>query len=171
MKKVLALDLATRTGWAVGQIEGEPVYGTHLLPETGSDIGSFLLAFDQWLHDMLTVHAPTLVVFEAPILAGRTQLATVRKLACLAGHTEFVCAGRQTRRMEADLQTVKKFFAGHGRADKAAMIAMARRYGWFPKDDNAADALGLWSYAVFCVDRGTGSRRFYLGALGAQARV
>lgn len=168
LPKILALDLATKVGWACGRPGEEPGYGTKVLPSTGEDIGRFAEAFNEWLLDMITLEDPGLVVFEAPILAGTTQAATARKLMGLAWHTEFVCRLRDVRCAEHHLQSVKKFFAGNGRADKAAMIAAAQRQGWSPKDDNASDALGLWACAVHqkCPQH---AQRFMLGALGGRA--
>ena len=148
MRKILALDLATSIGFACGAPDSEPAYGTKVLPSTGEDIGRFAYAYNEWLTDMLTIEDPVLVVFEAPILAGKTNPSTTRKLMGLAWHTEFVCNVRQVRYMEHHLQSVKKFFAGSGRADKADMMAAARRQGWNPKSFDAADALGLWACAV-----------------------
>lgn len=148
MRKILALDLATRLGWACGAPDSEPTYGTKVLPSTGEDIGRFAYAYNEWLTDTLTLEDPALVVFEAPILAGKTTPSTARKLMGLAWHTEFVCNIRGVRYMEHHLQSVKKFFTGNGRAEKHEMIAAAERQGWHPKDDNAADALGLWACAV-----------------------
>ncbi|ACL58478.1 hypothetical protein [Methylobacterium nodulans] len=148
LRKILTLDLATRCGWACGAPGSEPTYGTKVLPSTGEDIGRFADAFNTWLLDMITLENPALIVFEAPILAGQTTLATARKLTGLAWHTEFVCRVREVRCKEAHLQSVKKFFAGSGRADKEAMIAAARRFGWAPKTSDEADALGLWAFSV-----------------------
>ncbi|NRA88326.1 MAG: hypothetical protein HRU28_13255, partial [Rhizobiales bacterium] len=46
--KVLTLDLATKTGFAVGDISNgdRPVSGVQKLPSTGNDIGRFLFALD-----------------------------------------------------------------------------------------------------------------------------
>lgn len=167
--RILGLDLATSVGFAVGDPEnGEPRFGTHRLPSTGDDIGRFLHAFDYVLSDIITLENPTNVVFEAPILATRTTISTARKLMCLAGHTELVCLRRSISCRECHLQTVKKFFTGSGRADKAAMIEAAKRHGWLVEDDNAADALAVWALAVHSVSPGAG-RRFQAGQLGAMA--
>ena len=43
--------------------------------------------------------------------------------------------------------TIKRFIAGKGNADKAAVIAAVRKRGFAPEDDNEADAVAilLWS--------------------------
>ena len=78
LPKILALDLATKSGWACGSPDGEPRYGTKVLPSTGEDIGRFAAAYNEWLLDMITLESPALIVFEAPILAGQTTLTTAR---------------------------------------------------------------------------------------------
>lgn len=167
LPKILALDLATRVGWACGAPDGEPLYGTKVLPSTGEDIGRFADAYNTWLLDMITLEGPALIVFEAPVLPCKTTPATARKLMGLAWHTEFVCRLREVRCSEHHLQSVKKFFAGSGRAEKDDMMAAARRQGWDPKDDNAADALGLWACAVH-EKAPRHAARFQLGALGSR---
>lgn len=166
LPKILALDLGTSLGWACGAPDGEPRYGTKVLPSTGEDIGRFAYAYNEWLLDMLTLESPGLVVFEAPVLTGKTSLATARKLYGLAWHTEFLCSIRQVRCMEHHLQSVKKFFSGNGRAEKPEMMAAARRQGWDPKSYDAADALGLWACAVH-EKAPQHAGRFQLGALGS----
>ena len=44
--------------------------------------------------------------------------------------------------------TVKKSFTGSGNASKDAMIAEAERRGFMPKDDNEADAIGIFDWAL-----------------------
>ncbi len=166
LPKILFLDLATRCGWCCGAPDQTPRYGTKVLPSTGEDIGRFAYAYNEWLLDMITLENPGLVVFEAPILAGKTTPATARKLMGLAWHTEFVCNLRQIRCAEDHLQSIKKFFAGNGRAEKEDMIAAARRLGFDPKDDNQADAIGGWCHTVH--ERAPQhAGRFKLGALSS----
>lgn len=144
--KILALDIATRTGWACGAVGGEPRWG--LATFLHSDVGAFASAYDHWLSDMITVEQPDLLVFEAPILPRQTTIATARKLMGLAFLTELIAFRRSLACREVSIQTVKKFFAGHGHAPKAEMINAARRQGWNVKDDNEADALGVWAIAA-----------------------
>ncbi|SFM91344.1 hypothetical protein [Methylobacterium pseudosasicola] len=165
LPKILALDLATRLGWACGSPDGEPTYGSKLLPSTGPEIGRFGDAYDEWLLDMITLENPALVVFEAPFVSGTGNANTARKLMGLCWQTELACYRRQIRCMEHGNTSVKKLFAGSGRAEKHEMIAAAQRHGWNPKDDHAADALGLWACAVH--EKAPKYSRLKLGALGA----
>ena len=151
--RLLALDLATSTGHACGDTAGQPMYGTMRLPSTGDDVGRFLIAFDEWLRAMIAVENVETIVFEAPVLTrGRTSIQTARKLMALATHTEFVAVSLRIACREASIQSVKKFWTNDGRAEKEAMMKMARIYGYAPHDDNACDALALFFYAAQLLD-------------------
>jgi crossover junction endodeoxyribonuclease RuvC len=167
-RPILTLDLATHLGWACGSPADEPRFGSHRLPSTGDEIGRFLVAFEDWLCDMITVESPVIVVFEAPILTrGNTSPIVARKLMGLANATETICYRRETMCRQANLSTIKKGFAGHGRAEKADMIAAARRWGWDVKNDNEADALGVWFETVKHHAPDVFKRRFGMGPLQA----
>ncbi|UYW25709.1 hypothetical protein OKC48_20915 [Methylorubrum extorquens] len=168
LPRILALDLATKIGFAVGAPDEEPVYGTHPLPSASASLGRFGDAYDQWLLDRLTFFQPGLVIFEAPFVSGTGNANTARKLMGLCWQTEIACYRRETRCLEHNNSSVKAAFAGNGRADKAEMIAAAQRRGWNPKDDNAADALGLWCCAVRTVAP-QHAERFNLRVVGRKA--
>lgn len=166
MRSILALDLSTATGWAAGRPDGSPRFGTQRFPG-GEDLGRSLQAFEDWLVGMIAVEQPAVVVFEAPILnGGKTSLATARLLYCLAGLTELVCRKAQVQCREANLMTVKKFWAGSGRADKPAMIAAAKRYGFDVRNPDEADAVAVWAHAVHTLAP-KHAARFSLGLMGA----
>jgi crossover junction endodeoxyribonuclease RuvC len=144
--RVLALDLATRAGWAKGAVTSRPQSGVVRLPSTGDDVGAFLAAWqrhlDGWLLDDVD-----LCVFEAPLLPRTTSFKTVTKLHSLAGLTELICHHRGISCRSAGNNRVKKAWAGHGRAEKTAMVAQAKAYGFAPADDNEADAIAIWFVA------------------------
>lgn len=164
--RVLALDLATNIGMAIGDPRELPAHRSFTLPSTGDDVGRFLDAFDIWLSDTITVERPTICAFEAPIIhAGKTSYLTARKLMCLAGHTEFVLRRRDVPCFEGNVTQVKKFFAGSGRAQKGDVMAVARRLGLDPKNDDEADAVALFAFTVHSrFPRFAG--RYRLGVLG-----
>lgn len=162
------LDLATNIGWAAGPSGSDPQFGSHKLPSTGEDIGKFLSAYDTFLNDWISFYELGFVGFEAPIHTGKkTAFGTVRKLVALAAHTEFVCYRRMIKCQEAHVGTIKKSFAGSGRAQKPDMMHIAKRYGWPVKTDHEADALAGFVLAVTKLapqDAG----RFLAGPLGAR---
>lgn len=167
---ILALDLATALGWAANPAAMEPRFGTYVLPKTGDEVGEFIAAYDDWLQDMLVDEAPGLVIYEAPSLFAKTTPATVIKLNGLATHTELVCFRRSVPCRKVNPSSLKKFFAGNGRAEKADMVAAARRYGWEVRDDNAADACAVRAWAIFCYGTPEQKARFAGGPLCAEER-
>ena len=168
--KLLALDLSSHTGFAVGEHDAIPRFGTWHLAKTGEDVGRFIGNYDDQLNAAIDLEHPDRLVFEAPLMlgGGDTNLTTTRKLMGLASHTEFVCHVRGIVCREANVSTVKKFWAGTGRAKKPDMIAAARRWGHDVKDDNQADALGVWSYQVHAIYPDQ-RHRWSAGQLGAAA--
>lgn len=146
----LALDLATQTGFCFGPADtGEvPVIGHIRMPKTGPDVGAFLCAWEDWLNPWVREVEPTLIVFEAPILAGQTQIATTRKLQGMAGVTEMVGHRLGIEVAEVATSQVKKALTGNGRAEKADMMAAARHYGFDPQTSDEADAFGIWLCAL-----------------------
>lgn len=146
----LALDLATQTGFCFGPADtGEvPTIGHVRMPSTGPDVGRFLCAWQDWLEPKVREVEPTLLIFEAPILAGQTQIATTRKLQGMAGVTEMVAHRHGIEVAELSTSTVKKALTGSGRAEKADMMAAARAYGFDPQVSDEADAFGIWLCAL-----------------------
>lgn len=157
---VLGLDVATRTGWAInGPMSGVPIVGTFKAPRPegdkaeGFDLGPVFLAFRRWLDGMIVIHKPDTVAFEAPlnIVHGGsakvlTNQNTIRLLFGFAALVEMCASEHGVPTYEANVGTIKRHFAGHGRADKAAMMARCRMLGWAVADDNQADAAALWAY-------------------------
>lgn len=159
MKSILALDLATTTGFAFG-VPGVSVrYGNVLLGERGSSVGYKLHAFRRWFVDFTTIDQPWAVVFEAPLNVGvisriGANESTVRLLFGLAAVAEEAAIDRRIPVVkEVSVQDVRKHFLGQrtfkgGRATaKAAVMARCRQLGWKPQCDNAGDALAIWNYS------------------------
>lgn len=152
---ILSLDLATSTGWAASvpaSPSGRPKSGVWRLGTDALSLGSFFDGFDQLLSDAITVFAPRLIVYEAPILhSGQMTPATALKLQGLAALTELIAFRREVPVRQANNQTVKKFFAGYGHAKKPDMIAACRDRGWNIDSPDEADALAIlaWAQAGF----------------------
>ncbi len=146
---ILALDIATRCGWCSGSPGRQPRSGVRNFGGGGKQDGEVFASFAQWLNDLLTVEAPAALVFEAPIMGGnRATPAAARRLMGLAAIAEMTAHQRGIRCMEEHLATVKKAFAGSGRADKDAVMRKVRDLGFKPADDNEADAIALWHVAA-----------------------
>lgn len=153
--RILALDLATRSGWACGDAGETPQHGTFTLPSTGDDVGRFLFEFMRWLKGLIATHEPREIVFEAPILPRETNIATLRKLYSLAGVTEVMALDAGIPCSEISAGEVRRAFLGQHYPRKAqrdeikrAVIAGCRMHGWNPRDDNDADALATLHVAL-----------------------
>jgi len=150
--KLLYLDLATKTGWAVGPVADRPTLGTLKLPSTGADLGEFGLYFEDWLCKIIDVENPDRIAFEAPFLAGGKALNvhTVRKLHGLCLVTELTCKRFDIRVSETAYAKVKTWCLGHGKRGnwKKEIMAAARSRGYHVEDDNQADAAMGWEYTA-----------------------
>jgi hypothetical protein len=157
VETLLFLDLATVTGWAVGPIGGKPISGSQRLAPSGAPSSEVFGNFLKWLHDMIAVHSPRVVAFEAPLppslLRGKTTVDTARRLMGLPAITEAVCNRMGIHSvLEARVDDIRQHFIGRrnlpGADGKRAVIARCRQLGYEPKDDNAADALAGFDYVA-----------------------
>lgn len=169
---ILALDIATQTGWAYAdptalaawpatplEAAAMPVpgfqVGSKSFEGTVADLGRFADAYHEWLHELVGARTPILVVFEAPFIGPKTSQAAARKSNGLAWHTEWLCQRLQVPCEEARPAQWRKHFTGVGTGKRKAMkehamaACVARR--WPFANDDEADASGLLDYAVACV--------------------
>ncbi len=153
---LLALDVATTTGFAFGRIhDARPTFGHHRCAPPGASSGEAFLGFSRWLADLIGVATPAVIFYEAPLdprqIGGRTSMETMFRLIGMAAHVHTVAQGRGVYRVErANVSEVRSFFIGKAlkRDDaKRATIAQARTLGCDVNDDNAADAIATWFYA------------------------
>lgn len=148
---VLALDLATRAGWACGRQGERPAYGTILL--AGQERPARYAALLDWLDDAATIHKPQRIVAEAPMVTGdfRGRDAALLALGFMA-HLEMWAWDRSLPLELVAAGTARKAVLGRGTfargTAKSVVLDWARREGFDPRDDNAADSLLLWSYAT-----------------------
>jgi hypothetical protein len=162
--QILALDLALKTGWALGTVnDTAPQSGSIQIVREDASMAKLFACWREQLRDFLAMHPDIkLVVFEAPLppfmKAGNTNIQTIRRLIGLAAVTEelLYSLGKYDIR-EARVGDVRVHFLGSNRfkraEPKARTIAKCKLLGWAPVDDNAADALALWDYQVACLRR------------------
>jgi Holliday junction resolvasome RuvABC endonuclease subunit len=147
---ILALDLATKTGWAI--VEDGVVIESGVQDFTkrrGEGNGLLFLRARKWLADFGLHARPDLIAYEQAHFRG--------------GAATEICVGLQTRAQEQAAEwgvesapvstgTLKRWATGKGSADKVAMMAWAATaMGRDPVDDNEADAVavGLWAAEQF----------------------
>lgn len=144
---ILALDLGTRTGYAVRQRDGKIAHGTvSFAPRASWAAGQRWLRFQAWLAELLDLHQVHQIAYEhVSFHAG------VRDAHCYGAFRALVEMAADRRRIElvgTNVQTIKRHWTGKGGADKSAMIAAARNRGFRPETDNDADALAVLDWAI-----------------------
>ncbi len=156
--KILALDVATKTGVCVG------VPGANRPRAWTVDLGkspiqrklSNALVMTQGL---ITAHKPDLIVIEAPIGGQKVNASLIKMVGCIEG-----CAfNRGVKTHSVSLATVRKRFLGKAftkrdfphLSEKDARVAVkrlvvdrCRLIGWEPENDDEADAMALWDWGM-----------------------
>jgi Holliday junction resolvasome RuvABC endonuclease subunit len=143
--KVLALDLATSTGWAV--LDGEHVdVGTWTLDGCRGEKGEHL---ESLLLDAIARHRPDLIAFEEPLFfrGGGALL-----LVGLQFTVERICERTRTTYVSVPVSTLKLFATGSGRSKKPAMIAAARDVTGRDMNEHEADAFHVARWALASVE-------------------
>jgi hypothetical protein len=151
---VLALDLATVTGWAFGEPGKVPEFGTIRFGKPGGERAAAYRNFRMWLDGKWNVRdqQPELIVYESSavpsIMAGKTNIDTIKLLIGLAEHLEEWCHNNFELR-EASVGQVRSHFIG--RNMKAAIakpmtVERCRELGWNVANTDEADACALWDY-------------------------
>jgi hypothetical protein len=144
---ILALDLATKTGWSTN-IHGRRFGITEFVLKRGESPGMRFLRCRAWLNEMwrLLDQQIEIMVYEQAHHRGGAATAV-----CVGLITEVqaFAAEHDIELMSVHTATLKKFSTGSGRASKQEMIKAAEQRGWNPQDDNEADACLLLEYALF----------------------
>lgn len=153
MTIVAGLDLATKTGIAVGPLGGRPELWTLDLKSKGEAKfhATRLMQIQGLAHRLITEHGVAHIAIEKPFVAAHNNWETTL---LTIGLTANVLSWAERKGIPVDIyppQTVAKHFIGSGRMKraekKAAILAECRARGWEPGDDNQADAAAVWDLA------------------------
>lgn len=144
---VLALDLGTSAGWALQSPSGQMTTGTVSLKHTRYDGGGMrYLRFRRWLEQLDLDAGPIeAVYFEEVRRHVGTDAAHV--YGGLLGMLTSWCEEHLVAYQGVPVGTIKRFIAGKGNVDKAAVIAAVQAKGFAPTDDNEADAIAILLWA------------------------
>ncbi len=141
---ILALDLGTDTGWALGAVTQGCLSGTQSFKPRRFDGGGMrFLRFRQWL-DEIKLPIERVVFEEVRAHKG------VDAAHCYGGLMAVLTSWCEERKIPYEgipVGNIKKFATGKGNCDKEAMIEACRKLGYYPVDDNEADAIHLHRYA------------------------
>jgi len=119
MTSILALDLATTSGWAHWRPGlGSPIYGTIELPK-GADIGRFGLDYRHELRGLLGTYSITDVVYEAPwVNPKRDDENIIMKLFGLATETAVTSREHGAAYQPVNTKAMRKFWTGTSHHDE-----------------------------------------------------
>lgn len=150
MTRILCLDLATQTGWALAQhVAGQLsiTSGTQSFHAGRFEgAGMRFLKFHRWLEDMhLLSGGVTTIYFEEVRRHASTDAA--HAYGGFMGKLTEWCELRGVPYQGVPVQTIKKHLTHKGNASKKEVIDAVKAKGHTPQDDNEADALALlyWS--------------------------
>jgi len=123
---ILALDLATTTGWAA-LVDGRVESGTHEFVKKHSESpGMRFLRFTSWIGELLVLTKPQVVIFEQPLI-GAMKNAHVAELAFgFMTRVQEACAVRNIEYGYVHNAALKKWATGKGNAKKPEMIERAQ---------------------------------------------
>jgi hypothetical protein len=145
---ILALDLATATGWALRSADGQILSGTVSFKPSRYDGGGIrYLRFRAWLDSIAQEAAGIGVVHYEEIRRHLSTDAAHVHGGLLATLTAW-CEQNAIPYQGVPVGTVKRFITGKGNADKQAVIAAVRGRGFNPTDDNEADAIAILLWAI-----------------------
>lgn len=166
-RTILALDLGTRTGWAVLPRSGRIASGvTEFRPGRNRDrccdpvpiqerpiidramgAGMAFLRFEKFLAELDRDAGPfDAVVFEEVRAHAGTLAAQV--YGGFLAHLTAWCERKAAPYLGVPVATIKRHATGKGNAPKEDVIRAVRAQGFLPKDDNEADALALLAWAI-----------------------
>jgi hypothetical protein len=146
VRRLLALDLGTSTGWAVREPTGAILHGVADF-STGRFEGGGMryLRFTRWLDEMRGDGIGAIWFEEVRRHAGTSAAHVYGGLmASLTSWAEL----RGIPYAAVPVGTIKKHATGKGNAGKEAMIAAAVARGFSPTNDNDADALAILHWAI-----------------------
>ena len=156
MVKIAAFDLATVTGAAIGAETEAPFTFTEKLGDPGSDHGARFLQCSLVVSRIIKEHRPDLIAIEEPIAsgpAGDKNRAFV--LIGLRAAVALVAWHREVAFVEYPPGAVRSYFLGQmavGKrraALKDMLVEHCASYGWSVDNDDEADAVALWAYAMY----------------------
>lgn len=147
--RILALDLGTRTGWALAE-NGRVESGVQVFDvKRGESPGTRYLRFNRWLDELAPADATGctlgLIAYEAPHHRGgaATEIA-----AGFSTRVQEFCARHGIEQAAVHSATLKKWTTGRGNAKKPDMLTAVCRRWKQVADDDEADAIAVLYYAL-----------------------
>jgi len=144
---ILAIDIGTRTGWALRTRDGGVRSGTESFSAGKHDgPGQRWLKFRAFLTETGRSAGELHAVYYEDVKNHAGVLASHIYGGFLA-HLQYWCEMNRIPCVPVGVGQIKKHWTGKGNAKKEEMVAEAERRGFKPVDDNNADALALLDLA------------------------
>lgn len=146
---ILALDLGTKMGYAVKPREGRIVHGTQIFtPRSSWTPGQKWQRVRSWLSETIAAHNVGRIVFEDVRRHAQGAVLAAHAYGGYRAMMEMVADQHGVELVTVGVGAIKKHWTGKGNATKPDMIKEAKRRGYRPDTDNAADALAILDWAV-----------------------
>ena len=150
--KIIAFDMGTATGVAIGDSGGAPLCHTERLGKPGEPHGARFAQALRMTSRLIKQHQPELVALEMPIVTGvkgsqNRAFLSMGLRGCIMG----MCHARGIRFTEYPVQSIRKHFIGQGnmkrREAKRATLNRCKLLGWHAATEDEADAAAVWDDA------------------------
>lgn len=143
MKRILSLDLGTKTGYCVFEYDFNTIKsGTiNFGIKRGEHLGKRFFLFRRWLLDAINNYDIERIVYEAVYAHSGIELAHV--YGGFLYIMQELAYGLTIDTISMGVGTIKLKATGNGRASKEEVIKSMRLLGHNPIDDNEADAVAI----------------------------
>lgn len=145
--RILALDIATHTGWAY-EDSTTFAYGTwDLSTKKDESAGMRIVRFRSKIDEVIKSLRPNVIFYELPTGKFMTPIKTESEL---IGVLKLLAEENAIEYKGFSVSEIKKYATGKGNASKSDMVAAAEgRYGIVVANDNEADAIHILNLAKF----------------------
>lgn len=139
--KILALDIATNTGWKTKTSSGV----WNLKPNRGESEGMRVVRFKSKVREMIEMENIDLVSYERPAGAHKSSIMVASEM---IGVLKDLCIELGVNLACYSASEIKRNATGKGNSNKEEMIKACVKLGFNPKDDNEADAIHLYNLTL-----------------------
>lgn len=137
---LLALDIATKTGWKTHTASGV----WDLKPNRGESDGMRIVRFKAKLLELISIEKINIIAYERPAGMHKSSIMVASEM---IGVLKDICIQNEIHVACYSAKEIKKHATGNGNANKSLMITKARELGFNVVDDNEADAIHLYYLA------------------------
>ena len=136
--RILALDIATKTGWKTETSSG--VWDFKL--KRGESYGMRVVKFKAAVREMIKLENINIVSYERPAGLHKSSIMVASEM---VGVLQDLCIEQGIDITNYTSKEIKQFATGKGNAGKPLMIEKAMDLGYNVIDDNHADAIHLYN--------------------------